>query len=304
MNGPATVGFVGTGHFASYLVEGLCRAGGAPRLVVSPRNAAKAAQLSERFGVEVAGDNQAVVDAADVVILTTRPGVAVEVLSTLRFRPGQRLISMASTLSLARYANRVAPARALRAITTSAAALGHGPVLLFPDEPALHELLSRWGPVEPVPDEAAFKVASIYPVYYAVLFRLIAEGARFGTDNDLEPKLARRLATATMAGAAAMAARDAEVPLDTLIESLATRGGLSEHALRELDAESALAAWRRALAKILDRVRADDHFDECAKCGATAPFTGRIAERPDGRRDGVFHCPVCDEDYPVWRRGL
>ena len=44
------LGIIGTGHFAGYLVAGLCRAGDGPRIVVSPRNATVAQRLAEAFG--------------------------------------------------------------------------------------------------------------------------------------------------------------------------------------------------------------------------------------------------------------
>jgi len=44
--------------------------------------------------------------------------------------------------------------------------------------------------------------------------------------------------------------------------------------------------------------------DECSKCGAWAEFAGRFVQRDDGLRYGVFYCPLCRENYLVWKKGL
>jgi pyrroline-5-carboxylate reductase len=64
----------------------------APQVLLSPRNAGIAAGLAERFpSVEVAADNQAVVDGAGVVIVCVRPQVAQAVLDELSF-PADRVV--------------------------------------------------------------------------------------------------------------------------------------------------------------------------------------------------------------------
>ena len=67
------LGFIGAGHLASYTIAGLRRAGDQRDIILSPRNAEKAQQLSSQYDCRVAASNQAVVDAADIVILAVRP---------------------------------------------------------------------------------------------------------------------------------------------------------------------------------------------------------------------------------------
>ncbi|WP_200833874.1 NAD(P)-binding domain-containing protein [Tabrizicola flagellatus] len=84
------LGFIGTGNITAAMVEGL---GGG--VVLSPRGAAMAADLARRFpDVTVAESNQAVVDQSDMVVLAIRPQVAEEVVRALRFRAGQKLLSL------------------------------------------------------------------------------------------------------------------------------------------------------------------------------------------------------------------
>ena len=93
-------GFIGTGTITEAIVTGmLAGEGPAPEIIVSPRSAATAARLAALSStVLVARDNQHVVDAAEMVFLAVRPNVAEDVVRALRFRAGQRIVSLVATL--------------------------------------------------------------------------------------------------------------------------------------------------------------------------------------------------------------
>ncbi len=92
----STIGFIGTGAITEAMVRGLmAEPPAAARILVSPRNADTAARLAADFAaVEIAADNQAIVDAVDVVVLAIRPQIAEEVVRALTFREGQSVISL------------------------------------------------------------------------------------------------------------------------------------------------------------------------------------------------------------------
>src|SRR5918997_1806918 len=92
---PADYGVLGVGAIAEAIVTGACSADQPPTMLLSPRNAARAAALSERFSsVGVGADNQAVIDRSSVAILAVRPQDAEAVLEEVTFREGQRVISL------------------------------------------------------------------------------------------------------------------------------------------------------------------------------------------------------------------
>ena len=251
------LGIIGTGHFAGYLVAGLCRAGDGPRIVVSPRNATVAQRLAEAFGVGIAADNQGVVDAADTVILTTPPADGADPAAALTWREGQVAITMVAGLALAPFARATQPATAVRAMASAAVALGASPFYLYPDHAAARALGARLGAVQAMADEATFEAASVLPVYYALLFRLIGEAADWCVENGVEPAAARELVAMSMQGAAVMAAKQDDLGIEEIVESLATKGGLTERGLISLEADDAFGAWGRALDLVLRRLRGD-----------------------------------------------
>src|SRR5690349_13221878 len=107
-----TLGIIGTGTMASAVVEGLRSAGDSSSILLSPRNAITASALAERFpGVAVSSSNQEVLDHSDTVLLAVRPQVAENVLSVLRFRPDQQILSIIAIFDLERLRALVSPAR-------------------------------------------------------------------------------------------------------------------------------------------------------------------------------------------------
>ena len=68
-----TLGVIGTGHLATYFVTALRRGGFDGRILLSPRNADRAAALQRNAGCEVGTSIRQVVAGADVVLLSVRP---------------------------------------------------------------------------------------------------------------------------------------------------------------------------------------------------------------------------------------
>jgi len=199
------VGIIGVGHLASYLVEGLRRASREIDIVLSPRNAERAASLAARFGAAVATDNQAVVDAADLILLTTRPGDAVAACKGLAFRPGQTVVSVAASLPLEALKPAVAPATVVRAMPISCAAINQSPTLLYPDHPQARALFALLGQVHVLPDESRFTPASAIAAFYGWVYALMDETVAWTTQAGVPPQTARGLVLGTVRGAAAMA---------------------------------------------------------------------------------------------------
>jgi NADP oxidoreductase coenzyme F420-dependent len=105
-------GVLGVGAIGAAIVTGLCETvADPPRVLLSPRNAEIAAGLAQRFAtVDVAPDNQAVVDGARVVIVCVRPQVAQPVLGELRFPADGVVISAMAGVSVTALKRLVAPA--------------------------------------------------------------------------------------------------------------------------------------------------------------------------------------------------
>lgn len=103
------IGVIGTGVIATAVVHGIASDG--HQITVSERSAANAVALDAAYdNVSVAG-NQTVLDESDVVLLGLMAEQAPNVLSGLRFRNDQQVITFMAGLTLDQTAPLVAPAQ-------------------------------------------------------------------------------------------------------------------------------------------------------------------------------------------------
>ena len=249
------VGIIGVGHLASYLVEGLRRASQDVEIILSPRNAERSASLAARFGAVVAADNQAVADAVDLIILATRPGDIVAASEAVAFQPGQTVISVAATLPLEALKPAVTPATAVRAMPISCAAINQSPTLLYPANPQAQALFALLGQVHVLPSESCFAPASAIAAFYGWMYALLDDTVAWTTQAGIPPHMARRLVLETVRGAAGMALAQPQDDLATMLDTLATPGGITEYGLDVLHQRQGRAGWTEALDAVCDRLR-------------------------------------------------
>lgn len=253
------VGMIGVGHLAGYLVEGLSRAGRELEVVLSPRNVERSAQLAARYGASIAADNQAVCDAAEVVLVTTRPGDVEGACQALTFRGGQTVISTAAGVPLSVLATAVAPATAVRAMPLTCSAIGRSPTLLVPDDPAARELFELLGTVVCVDNDEQFTPASAMGAYYGWIYALMDDVIAWCVRAGVPASTARQLVLETTRGAAEMGLAHPDRELSDLLDSLATPGGITRQGLETLRRTGSLEAWIEALDDVLQRLRRASH---------------------------------------------
>ncbi len=226
---------LGVGALAEAIVSGLCEGVAAPpTIVLSPRSAARSARLAERFPtVRVAADNQAVVDAAGVVIVSVRPQDAADVLSPLAFRSGQSIVSVMAGMSLDDLAPLVSPAAELaRSIPMPAVAGAASITPVHPRTDASAALFERLGGALDVPSERLleriFTASATVAAHYAYLGSIASWLAADGLPADEADQY--------IAGLFAGVAEDlrSSSDLNALAASHATPGGLNESFRGEL----------------------------------------------------------------------
>lgn len=248
------IGFLGVGHLAGAMIEGIVRYGPPPfDIVLSPRGFG--AGLAARHGFGLAHDNAALVSGADIVVLAVRPHDALGAVSGLPWRDGQILVSACAGVPIAALAGAVAPAAVMRIMPLTAASIGASPTTVFPDRPEARPLLSRLGSVIPLASEAAFETATVSAAIYGWAQNLVGIGSAWSEAHGLAPETARWLAAETFVAAGRMIAERDE-PLDALLASLVTPGGITERGLRVLDAAGVPDGWRCACDAVLDRLTA------------------------------------------------
>lgn len=249
------VGIIGAGHLAGYLVEGLRKAAPGMEILLADRDPERAESLARRWGARAVAGNQALADGAGLVILAVRPEDALPACRAIAFRPDQVLASAVANLALADLREAVAPARAVRVMPISSAALNESPTLLYPDEPRVRGLFVLLGQVHPMPDEPAFTAANVVAAFYGWIYALADDVSAWTVRSGVPAASSRGLVLETLRSAADMALAQPGKPLAELLGALATPGGLTEQGLGVLREGRGLACWTEAMDAVLERLR-------------------------------------------------
>ena len=190
-----TIGILGTGSLAAAIVTGLCEGvDDAPPILLSPRNAQVGARLAASYpSVQVATDNQAVVDGADTVLVCLRQADA-GLLADLTWRPEQTVVSAVAGLTAPALAEAVAPATQLaRAVPIVGVATRSWSTPLRPAVPGAVAVFERTGGVLPVDDDEQFDAIFTALGTVAPIFDYLGAIEGFLRDHGLPAGGARTL---------------------------------------------------------------------------------------------------------------
>jgi pyrroline-5-carboxylate reductase len=250
-------GVLGVGAIGAAIVTGLCEdVDEAPEVLLSPRNAGIAAGLAQRFAtVDVAADNQAVVDGAPVVIVCVRPQLAQTVLAELRFPADRVVISAMAGVPVKTLQRLVAPATDVaRVIPLPSVARRDGITPVHPPNAAATKLFDRLGQTVEHADVKAFEAFSASTATIAAHFAYLNTIAAWLEAQDIPAPAATRYVASMFAGLAE-ATRSGK-RFDQLAREHATPGGINEQFRNELEQGGTFEHVRLGLQRVLDRLNA------------------------------------------------
>lgn len=250
----SAVGFIGTGHLAGFLVQGLRRANFNRAILVSPRNSQKAASLAREFGVTVVTSNQELVDQCSIVIASVLPKDAKEVLSGLKFRQDQCAVSVMAGIDYEMASALLAPARvAIAMMPGHANALRLGPISLYPNVAEVKTFFDLLGPVHTYANQADFQIASVAGGLSGMSIAWMVRAIKWFIDKGLSPNDARLLVAETLSGNADVLIQDDRSPAE-IVSGIATPGGITELGERILQEHDSPRGWTAALDAIHQRI--------------------------------------------------
>ncbi len=259
------VAVLGAGVMGETVVSGLVRAGRLPRdLVMSERRPDRAAELRERYGVEVVSNTEAA-ERAETLMLVVKPQDMADLLDEISpvVKPGKLVISLAAGITTdtieARLVEGVAVVRVMPNIPAlvdeGMAAISRG---THCDEDHLveaEELMRATGRVIRVPEKQQDAVTAISGSGPAYLFFVVEAMIEAGVHLGLPRATASELVVQTVVGSAKLLRETGEHPT-VLRERVTSPGGTTAAAVRELEDHKVRAAFMTALEAARDRSRA------------------------------------------------
>lgn len=260
-----TVAVLGAGVMGEALLSGLVRAGRrVDELLVTERRAERAAQLTERYGVQVVSNVEAV-KRADTVVLVVKPqdmGVLLEEIAPV-VRSDQLVVSLAAGITTGFVEARLPDGVAVvRVMPNTPALVDEGMAALSPgshcDDAHLRvaeDLLRSTGQVIRVPEKQLDAVTAISGSGPAYVFYVVEAMIEAGVHMGLPRATASELVVQTLVGSAKLLRETGEHPT-VLRERVTSPGGTTAAALRLLEDGKVRADFLAAIEAARDRSRA------------------------------------------------
>jgi pyrroline-5-carboxylate reductase len=231
------IGIIGTGAIAEAVVVGLCNQADPPKnILLSPRNQQRAEQLAERFSnVEIAKDNQEVIQVSDIVFLGVRPKVVEEVLNGLRFNADQQVVSFVAGCSIKQLEGLVEPAtQIVRMIPLPAIARHEGPIIMSPPSQEIAALFEKLGSLVQVEHEHQLETFCAVTGLMAPYFGLLDQCVNWLSAQGIDESKAFDFVGALFEALGRTPRDTNEKDFGNVAKEHATPQGFNEHALREL----------------------------------------------------------------------
>ncbi len=260
------VAILGCGKIGESLVAGLLSSDWRKpaEIVVTSRREERAAELRERYGVQVTLSNPEAVSGAGLVVIAVKPQDFDVLLGEIGplLQPEQTVLSVAAAIPTAAIERRIAPSvPVVRAMPNAPAVVHEGIAGIcagaHADDPHLalaEEALSHLGAVVRVPErymDAVTAVSGSGPAYFALLAEAMIEA---GILLGLSREVTTQLVVQTMFGTAKLL-RDEHIHPVELRETVTSPGGTTIRAIRELEQAGVRAAFLNAIQAAMERSR-------------------------------------------------
>ncbi len=256
---------IGTGRMGETLIRVLLREGVVTpeRVVATARRAQRLGKLADELGIEIAPDNHAAVQGADLILLCTKPQTADAVCAELSptLGPNQVLVSILAGVSCAYLEERLSErVPVVRAMPNTPSLLGAGMTAVCKGRAAddddlatvahVFEQLGRTVALDEKYFDAVTGLSGSGPAFIYVMIEALAEG---GVKVGLPRGVATELAAQTCLGAARMVLETGHHPA-VLKDAVTTPAGctidglltLEEGGLRVTLIKAVVEATRRA----------------------------------------------------------
>ncbi len=259
-----TVAIFGAGVMGETLLSGLLRSGRpAGSLVITERRPERAAELAERYGVQVL-ENAEAAAAADTLVLVVKPqdmGALLEEIAP-HVEQGNLVVSLAAGITTGFLEAHLPEGRSVVRVMPNTPALvdqGMAAVSAGAHCPPEHlaeaqELLAATGKVLEVPEKLQDAVTAISGSGPAYIFYVVEAMIEAGVVLGMPRATATELVVQTLYGAATMIKETGQHPT-VLREQVTSPGGTTAAALRVMDDHKVRAAFISAMEAAATRSR-------------------------------------------------
>lgn len=234
------IGFIGCGKMAGAIISAIKND---YNVIGSEVTEEFAQTASKKLGIDVICDNKKLAQNSDIIFLAVKPNQAVEVLKEIKdFVTSEKLfVSICAGVTTVKIENILQNAKVVRIMPNTPALVKLGMFGICagskatPDDVKFIEtLLSSIGKCIDVTETQMDIVTAISGSGPAFFYQVIEDMARAGEKLGLEYEKSLTLATQTALGSAQMIFNRGEIPVQTLIDNVATKGGCTYVGIQEM----------------------------------------------------------------------
>lgn len=249
------IGFLGAGNMAQAMIRGLLETPwiSPDRIRVSNRSEGKIQKLVQEHGIKAARSNEELVENSDIVVLSVKPQDllnAIEPISRV-FSEHQIVISVAAGVRMQTLEKYLPDCRLVRLMPNTPSLIGKGVLgyLLNDDsddalDSVVEDLFAKLGMVLRVHSEEQLEALTVAAASgTGFIFELMMYWQDWILEHDFESETAKQMTIATFLGAAELAFKSKDIPIEELQNRVASRKGVTAaglQSMRELEVERAL----------------------------------------------------------------
>lgn len=240
------IGFIGCGKMASAIISGILSSKESENYTITGSEVSEefAKGASERLGINVLTDNKQLAKKSDIIFIATKPNCVNEVLNAIKeaLTPDKLVVSIAAGVCTSKIEAVLTDNRIIRIMPNTPAFVKLGMFGVCKGEKAtdddlnlIENLLSVIGKCITLNKESQMDiVTAISGSGPAFFYQVIEDMARAGEKLGMEYDKALTLATQTALGSAQMIFSRGDVPVQTLIDNVATKGGCTFVGISEM----------------------------------------------------------------------
>lgn len=233
------IGFIGCGHMATAIIEGILASGFADntQVIASEINEELAQKKSAQLGIKVYTDNKKVVECSNIIVLATKPNFIKDVIEELKptLTQDKLIVSIAAGVKTSSIENELEiKVPVIRVMPNGPATIQQGMSGIVKgkfatDEHAnlVYKLFSQVGKCIIVEEDKIDIVTAISGSGPAFFYEIIHEMALAGEKLGLDYEKSLLLAAQTAVGSANLMMQSNLTP-EQLVTNIATKGGCTE----------------------------------------------------------------------------
>ena len=245
-----TFGVIGAGHLASYTIAAMRAGGFAGDIVLSPRGSASAQAIASKHNCRVLQSNQAVADAAHIVLLAVRPADWVDAVQSIEWQARHILVSAVSGVTIKELQQAADIEHAVRIMPSSFIEFGHPFIPAFPHNNKVVQLFGEGCPIVSLSSEQQLDESMIMSCAYAWQFGLMQQMQDWFVERGWDAAIARDMVMRHWRGAVDTANGCPQTEFASLLDGIATPGTYTRLGFDALTEHGGLGALDAALMQV------------------------------------------------------